>query len=154
MYCKMIPASSGILAEKVNKRCDFIWSYTRTFTPFDHHSAKGNENPSANRHPPLSPPPQKKKNKINKIRLFASPSLVFHTKLTYQNWNAKKHSIWKVIKLLPPVSASTKICNFHVLTDSEHKFHKEGIEDWSPMGFYVQYWWLGIHWVGFQLLGT
>ena len=105
-------------------------------------------------HPLPPPPPPPKKKKINKIRLFASPSLVFHTKLTYQNSNAKKHSIWKVIKLLPPVSASTKICNFHVLTDSEHKFHKEGIEDWSPMGFYVQCSWLGIHWVGFQLLGT
>ena len=62
------------------------------------------------------------------MMLSASPSLVLQTKLTYQNRNANKHSIWMVIELIPPVSeSSTKIWTFHVPTDSEHKFHIEGI---------------------------
>ena len=39
---------------------------------------------------------------------------------------------------------SSKISYFYALTDSEHKFHKTGVENWLPVGFEL----------GFALIGN
>ena len=83
------------------------------------------------------------KTKIN-IKLSASPSSVFHTKCTYQNWNSIKHSIWTIIKVgLPVQESSTKISKFHAPNDSENKFSKAIIENWLSIGVELGSPWLG-----------
>ena len=93
-------------------------------------------------------------NRTNRTSLSA----VFHTKFTFQNWNANDHSIRTGVELRPPMSeSSTKISKFYAHSDSEHKFHKARIEIWLPIGFKLRYPWLvtcsynhrlGICWVG------
>ena len=67
--------------------------------------------------------------------LSASPSSVFHTKLTIQNWEANKYSILTVTEPGPPVSeSSTKILKSKAPTDSEHKLNLD-IPKWNQKTF-------------------
>ena len=61
--------------------------------------------------------------------LSASPSSDFYTKFTLE-LKPNRDSIQMVVERGPPVwESSTKNFKLHVLTDSEHKFHKKGIEN-------------------------
>ena len=79
---------------------------------------------------PLTPP--------HLIILSASPSSFFKQSSHIGTGTkiVNKDSIRTAIELGPPVSeSSTKISKFHAPTDSEHKFHKARIKNWSPIEF-------------------
>ena len=72
------------------------------------------------------------------IILSASPSSFFKqsSHIGIGTKFVNKDSFRTAIELRPPVSESlTKILKFHAPTDSEHKFHKARIENWSPIEF-------------------
>ena len=72
------------------------------------------------------------------IILSASPSSFFKqsSHVGIGTKIVSKDSIRTAIEFGPPVpESSTKISKFHAPTDSEHKFHKVRIENWSPIEF-------------------
>ena len=67
---------------------------------------------------------------------FLPPPHWFSTQCSqYQYWKASKYSILMVIELGLPVSEFSTGSTFYAPTDSEHKFHKAGIENWLLIGF-------------------
>ena len=91
---------------------------------------------------PTSPPlinrsfKHRQRTKINKTMLSASPTSVFHTKFTISvlksTWDFHPNGNWTW-------SVSVWVFNWvsivYATTDSEHKFHKTGIENWLPIEF-------------------
>ena len=72
------------------------------------------------------------------IILSASPSSFFKqsSHIGIGTKIVNKDSIQTAVELGPSVSeSSTKISKFHAPTDSEHKFHKARIKNWSPIEF-------------------
>ena len=74
--------------------------------------------------------------------LSVSPPHRFSKQISqYQYWKASKYSILMVIELGSPASESSNGSQNFIpnspppLTDSEHKFHETGIENWLPIGF-------------------
>ena len=82
--------------------------------------------------PPLTHQRFCQRTKINKILLSATS--VFHTKFTI--------SVLKSTKVFHPNGNWTRtarvlnwVSTFCAITDSQHKFHKTGIENWLTIGF-------------------
>ena len=76
----------------------------------------------------------------------ASPSLIFHTKLTISDLENKCVFCPNRDQLGPPVSEFlTRFSKFYDPTDSEHKFHKTEIENSLYIEFELVSPWLGIH---------
>ena len=75
-----------------------------------------------------------------KTMLSASPPHRFSKQISqYQYWKTSKYSILMVIEFGSPESSNGSQ-NFIPNSppppiDSEHKFHKTGIENWLPIGF-------------------
>ena len=67
--------------------------------------------------------------------LSASPSSVFQTQSSqYEYRKAYEYSILTVTELRSPrVRVLCWVLTVYATTDSEHKFHKTGIENWLPI---------------------
>ena len=75
-----------------------------------------------------------KEQRLTKSSLLPFPNRFFTQTLQYKN--SKSNNYYFLIKLGPSVSeSSTNISYFYALTDSEHKFHKTGVENWLLIGF-------------------
>ena len=87
--------------------------------------------------PPLIHRRFKHRQRTKTKQCFLPPLHRFPTQSSqYQYWKASKYSILTVVELRPSVSeSSTGSQTFYTPTDSEHKFHKTGIENWLPIGF-------------------